>query len=72
MAEIYAMEDSGQTFYINNWSISLISDQATITAARILNILIFGYHFYFLSKTFRRKYLWVSLVTFYSLPGVGI
>ena len=28
---------------------SLISDQATITAARILNILIFGYVFYFLS-----------------------
>tara|TARA_B100000902_G_C27285255_1_gene904045 strand:- start:202 stop:1728 length:1527 start_codon:yes stop_codon:yes gene_type:complete len=50
---------------------SLISDQATITAARILNILIFGYVFYFLSKTFLdEKYLWVSLVTFYSLPGV--
>jgi len=50
---------------------SLISDQVTITAARILNIVIFGYVFYFLSKTFLdKKYLWVSLITFYSLPGV--
>ena len=50
---------------------SLISDETTITAARIFNIAILAYVFYFLSKTFLdKKYLWISLITFYSLPGV--
>lgn len=51
--------------------LTYISDHVVISGVRILNLAILNLSFYLLSKSFiEKKYFWISLVAFYSLPGV--
>lgn len=59
------------TFFIG--PLSFFSDEIVITSSRLLNLFLLNLTFYIFSKTFiTKKYFWLSMLAFLSLPGIEV